>query len=104
MIVKVSKVMAKFLNENLNLNCVESVSYGECDVKTYERYIDMDYWKQEADYLINKNKFKYLQVNYKDECYASPTYLNTNDLIKAIRRSDRTAQGFCQKVAEIVEI
>ena len=80
--VKVSKRMASELNEALKENyCIESIYYAESSREYYERNVRSFYYDHyNLDYDYNKNKYKFLVVEYKDDCFAMNKYITTYDL------------------------
>ena len=99
MYIKVSKAMTKELKKNIKAAayCVDSVVYREMSPQEYEAYVDYSFNHNE-DYNYSKGVFKVLCVIYKDECYAMNKYLTTRDLNYCFNNSDKSYNGFFNKV------
>lgn len=89
--VKVSKVMADFINkaaEELGFKAHASVeTFTE---RGYKMQVDvmMDPWELErlGDYDYRRDEYKAIRVDYPDDYYACPQYLTTKGLLKEFRR------------------
>lgn len=90
--VKVTKAMAKLLNESFPRYhfSVEEHTTG--------------WWSDPADYNPKTGHTKMLVVRYPAAYYALPKTFSTTDLAKCFRASDRTLDGFLKQVWSMVEI
>lgn len=104
--VKVTKTMAKALNKALqDQSSIQEFIFDSCDKDAYIHFFNVDYAlnnEQDFDYITNK--FKYIIVRYKDECYSFDNYIGSYDLIKCFNRSDHTYNGFINAVFDAYEI
>jgi hypothetical protein len=86
MLIQVSKVFAKFINETANERnvkfCAEVVEISP------DRYgfIVGDIAEAEQDYNPRTGKIKVMRVNYPVEYYCNPVFVSTADLVRNFRR------------------
>ena len=99
--VKATNPMTKLLNENLSAYLFRLEKFTPDQFKVF---VDVDIWKNEADYNPTTGKMQAIKVIYPDEYYSMPRYLTTYDLVKIFRRSDKTMTGFIQAVKDEIEI
>lgn len=91
--VMVSKVMARFLRENVNF-C--RVSYCEMTFRDYMIYVGNE-CPYGNDYIPKYGIYKALRLAYPDESYACPRFISTRDLNRVFLHSDRTIDGFLEE-------
>lgn len=104
MVVKVSKVMVKFMNENVLNGTGMVADYCEMSQQNYELYVHYDLFSHENDFNAKNGKMKAIKILYPDEYYAMPKYLTTNDLVRVFRGSDKTVESFVKCLLNEVEI
>lgn len=102
--VKVSKVMVKFLNDNLLKSKGYKAVFNEITTDQYSLYVSYDIMDHENDYNYNTAKMKSIKILYPDNYYAVPRFLTTNDLVKIFKNSDKTVQGFLNELWNEIEI
>lgn len=102
--VKVSKVMAKFLNENLLKSKGYKAVFQEFTPDQYSLYVSYNIMDNENDYNYNSGKMKSIKIVYPDDYYAVPRFLTTNDLVKIFKNSDKTVSGFLVQLWNEIEI
>lgn len=90
--VKVTKVMAKLLNEK----------FPRYTFRVEEHTTWM--YSDPIDYNPKTGHTKVLVVYYPGEYYAMPQSFSTSDLLKCFKRSDHTLDGFLKQVWSMVEI
>lgn len=90
--VKVTKVMAKLLNER----------FPRYTFRVEEHTTWM--FSDPIDYNPKTGHTKVLVVYYPGEYYAMPQSFSTSDLLKCFKRSDHTLDGFLKQVWSMVEI
>lgn len=99
---KVSKTMAKTLNQELKnreFTNIDSFIYDdEIGMSMYSQFIDYDTFDHENDWDIETSRFKAIRVNYKPDCYACDRYITTNDLIDAARAADCDYTAFMNEI------
>ena len=102
--VKVSKVMVKFLNNNLLKSKGYKAVFNEMTTDQYCLYVNYNIMDHENDYNYNTGKMKSIKILYPDNYYAVPRFLTTNDLVKIFKNSDKTVQGFLNELWNEIEI
>lgn len=101
MLVKATNPMTKLLNANLSGYVFRLEKFTP---DQFKMFVDVDIWKNEADYNAATGKMQAIKVIYPDEYYSMPRYLTTYELVKIFRSSDKTATGFLQAVKDEIEI
>ena len=88
--VQVSKKMAAELNKALKGNyCIERIYYSVCGIHTYGIRVRSFYSDHyDLDYDYKKGTYKYLTVEYTQDCYAMNTYITTYDLQKIMKENN----------------
>lgn len=105
--VMVSKTMCRELNKYAQTQPIFNqyeFQFDELSRRLYEWNVNMDSYKYENDYQVDKGLFKFIRVVYPDDYYAMPRYLTTNDLERCFQHSDGTYQSFMNEVMREVEI
>lgn len=102
--VKVSKVMVKFLNDNLLKSKGYKAVFQEFTPDQYSLYVSYNIMDNENDYNYNSGKMKSIKIVYPDNYYANSRYLTTNDLVKIFNNSDKTVSGFLNQLWNEIEI
>lgn len=102
--VKVSKTMAKFLNENLLKSKGYKAVFQEFTPDQYSLYVSYNIMDHENDYNYNTGKMKSIKILYPDNYYAVPRFLTTNDLVRIFKNSDKTVSGFLNQLWNEIEI
>lgn len=90
--VKVTKVMAKLLNEK----------FPQFTFRVEEH--TTGWFSDPLDYNPKTGHTKMLVVYYPGEYYALPKCFTTTDLAKCFKHSDHTLDGFLKQVWSMVEI
>lgn len=105
MIVKVSKVFAKFMNQTaaeMGLNFRASVVEMSEPVYNYQVGNITGKW---ADYNYKTDKFKAIIVKYPADCYACPLFLSTVMLNALFNRyAVKTVEDLKNMIFEVCEI
>ena len=87
MIIKVSKVFAKFINETANKEGFKANAiYSELSPLAYSHYVG-DRLINIADYNSKTGKYKVIRVEYPAEYYCSPVFLTTVHLNREFNRN-----------------
>lgn len=80
MIIKASKVFAKFINETAKKNGLKfRASVVEFSDVLYNSMVGL-YWSAYNDYNTKTGKFKAICIEYPPEYYAPLRYVSTNEL------------------------
>lgn len=90
--VKVTKVMAKLLNEKF-----PKYSFSVEEHTT-------GWWSDPDDYNPRTGNTKMLVVHYPASYYALPKSFTTSDLVSCFKHSDHTLEGFLKQIWSMVEI
>lgn len=103
---KVTKVIAKELSKAVKGNyCIESIDYFECTPQDYQIYVRWDLYNHDIDYDFIKGKYKFIEVTYKDECYAPSKFLTTYDIQKLLQNvSAPTFENFVNAFLDAYQI
>ena len=103
--IAATKKITKILNDNKPENTsVQRITYNTTSVFNYSIAIG-DTWYNDHDYLAASNNMRFLQVEYKPECYAMNNYLTTKTLNKIFTVSRcKTLDEFINAVFEYIEI
>ena len=99
MIIKVSKVFAKFINETANKEGFKA--YAEVITmpeRSYNFMIGSDGFSW-SDYNYKTGCFKVIRVSYPAEYYCSPVYLTT---VQLNREFNRNAVETCDDLREML--
>lgn len=99
MIIKVSKVFAKFINETANKEGFKA--YAEVITvpeRSYDFMIGLDCFSW-SDYDYKKDGFKVIRVSYPAEYYCCPVYLTT---VQLNREFNRNAVETCDDLREML--
>lgn len=99
--VKVSKTMAKMLNDKIKEYTITFASMSE---HNYKMSVDIDIFNHDIDYDWINNRYNVIMIEYPCEYYACNNYLTTKDLTKAFDKSDKTLDGFIQAVKNMIEV
>lgn len=102
--VKVSKVMEKFINQNVAHVCGCRCHLVKMSVQSYEYNVDYNAIRNEMDYDPKTGNMKALLIEYSPESYAMPKYITTRDLLKAFKSSNKTANGFINELTDMIAI
>ena len=107
MVIKVSKVFARFMNKSAAAAGVEfSASVVSLD-PNYAGFVGVDPWEayDHGDYDYNTGKIRAIMVNYPPEFYACARYVGTAELVKEFkRRGVRDAAGLSAMVVDMFSI
>ena len=103
--VAATKTITKYLNDNKPENSsVYNISYHTTSVFNYGLAIGDSYFNDQ-DYLPISNTMRFLQVEYKPECYAMNRYLTTRELNKIFTvYKCKTLDDLIQAIYEEIEI
>lgn len=99
--VKVSKTIARTLQKAFQ---DYEVLYCELPVEGYKLFVDYNVNAHINDYDWDKQVMKYIKVLYPYEDYGNANYLTTNDLERLFHESDKTMDGFIQRVFDEIQI
>ena len=105
--IKATKTMANYLNKHIHLeDCVESIDLIKVSYPYFVGYINYDtYYAEQYDYNFETGLFNVIKVTYKPECYASPCFLGTYDLLKIYRSiSNPCIEDFLEEITERIAI
>lgn len=104
--VAATSTLAKALNNNRSTtSSIAKISYRTTDINHYAWYIDVDYYYHSEDYLASTSKMRYIQVDYKPECYAMSRYLTTREIDRIFKTEHcTTAEQLIQAILEYIEI
>lgn len=102
--VKVSKVMEKFINQNVAHVCGCRCHLVKMSVQSYEYNVDYNAIRNEIDYNPKTGNMQALLIEYDPNYYAMPKYLTTRDLTRIFRGTDKTASGFIKELTNILMI
>ena len=97
--VKVTKVMAKRLNE-----CFPKyhITFEELTPRAFGINVSYDAYRHEEDWDYEKGVFKTIKVSYPYEFYAMPMYLTTEHLRIACKDCNGTFEDFVRSVANMI--
>jgi len=103
--VAATKTMCKYLNNSKPDNSsIYNISYHTTSVFNYALAIGDSYYNDQ-DYLPVSNTMRFLQVEYKPECYAMNNYLTTRQLNKIFSVYHcKTLNDLIQAIYEEIEI
>ncbi len=100
--VQATKTMAKAINDYTGKKTF-SARYVEMNTDNYKFYVG-SFFDNIMDYNSAKGVMVAIEITYPAEYYAMPRFLTTKDLDRAFRESDRTFEGFMDRVKEECEI
>jgi hypothetical protein len=105
MVIKVSKVFAKFINataKELGFKCKASVITIPAHGYTFITGVDL--WDGECDYAGN-GMYKVIYVEYPYEYYACARHLTTYELVREFRqRGVKTVEELKEMLRDMLEI
>ena len=102
--VKVSKVMEKFINQNVAHVCGCRCHLVKMSVQSYEYNVDYNAIRNEIDYNPKTGNMQALLIEYDPNYYAMPKYLTTKDLTRIFRGSNKTETGFINELKNALMI
>ena len=105
--VKATKKLASWLNENLKKDA-KFKNYEAQLVKMTEgqyRWSVGDVWDawDYGDYSYTDGKCSAIVIIYPLDFYACDRYITTRELLELFNKSDKTADGFLQKIKDAIE-
>lgn len=104
--VAATSTLAKALNNNRSTSgSIAKISYRTTDIDHYVWFIDVNYYLHNVDYLASTGKMRFIQVDYKPECYAMSRYLTTREIDRIFKTEHcTTAEQLIQAILEYIEI
>lgn len=101
--VKASNTLAKVLNEAFK-NKGYDISLTKMSEYNYSMMVDYNIFNHDEDFDYKTNLFKVIMINYPDDYYACSKFLTTKDLLRILKNSDKTFDGFIKSVWNEIEI
>lgn len=105
--IKTTHAMAKAMNEEIHLDCIDRIKFRTMPLDRFHFYVRSEWYTHPFDYQFDKNYNRVgrcIEITYKPDCYASPKYLTYNDLATAYTNSDSTYKGFFEELSRMIEI
>jgi len=99
--VQTSFKMANLIKEVLPDYEVQQI---KIDARQYVMYVDYDKSTGDLDYDYKIDKYRVIEIIYPPEYYATPSYLNTRQLNKIFKDSDKTLNGFKRELKQALEV
>lgn len=106
MIIKVTKKMVSEIQKAFaKIGKVKNykVEFVKFKNELYQFFVDSNMRSFDYDYNFADGQWVVIKIIYPDDYYALPEYLTTVDLLGIFRKSDKTFDGFMQKIADCVE-
>ena len=104
MVIKVSKVFARFMNQAA---AAAGVEFSACVVNVPQNAagaLGLDPWDI-TDYDFNTGKYRAIMVTYPPEFYACARYVGTSELVREFkRRGVRDAAGLSSMLVDMFAI
>ena len=104
--IKATKSMADAINEFFRQKNLYgySAKVERLNELQFAISVDPNIYMHECDYSEKTELFTVLKISYSAEYYAIPKYLTSYSLLRIYRRSDKTFNGFFNKLFEEIEI